>query len=124
MPKIVLSKHALERARSRQMELYAIEQLILYPDHKKDLGESKFKFQKIVKNRNYQAVATWLAKENKWLIISVWVRGEDDRLPFAWLVITAPFRLAWWLLQTLWRILAKIAGKNRPILTKISSHEN
>jgi hypothetical protein len=111
MPKIVLSKHALERARSRGMELYAIEQLLLFPDHKKELGDGKFKFQKIVNKRNYQAVATWLAKENKWLIISVWVRGEEDKLPFAWLFISAPFRLAWWLLRSLWRIIAKIAGK-------------
>lgn len=119
MPKISLTKHALERARSRQMELYAIEQLILFPDHKKALGDDKFKFQKIINQRNYQAVATWLAKENKWLIISTWVRGEEDRLPLVWLLISWPFRLVWrlllWLLQQLWRglrgIIARIAGK-------------
>ena len=115
MPRIVLSKHAMARARSRQMELYGIEQLILFPDNKKSLGENKFKFQKIVKQRNYQAIATWLDKENKWLIISVWVRGEEDQLPLAWLIITAPLRLLWWLVKQLWQIIAKIAVKNRPI---------
>lgn len=111
MPKIVLSKHAMQRARSRKMELYAIEQLILYPDKKIDLGEQKFKFIKNVSNRNYQAVATYLPKENKWLIISVWVKGEKDQLPLVWKLITSPFRLVWWLLKTSWLIIAKIARK-------------
>jgi len=93
------------------MELYAIEQLILFPDHKKELGDDKFKFQKIISKRNYQAVATWLAKENKWLIISVWVRGEEDRPPLVWLLIIAPFRLLWELFKLIWQIIAKIARK-------------
>ncbi len=81
MPKIVLSNHAMERARSRKMELYGIEKLILDPDKKISLGEEKFKFLKNVSGRNYQAIATYLQKENKWLIVSVWVRGEEDKLP-------------------------------------------
>jgi hypothetical protein len=120
MPKIVLSKHALQRARLRKMELYAIEQLILHPDQKFSLGENKFKFHKNISNRHYQAVATYLSKEDKWLIISAWIKGEEDQLPFIWLLISAPFRLLWWLLlnffqllgQMLGQIVAKIARKN------------
>lgn len=115
MPKIILSKHALERARSRKMDLYPIERTIIDPDQKISLGEQKFKFLKNVSGRKYQLVATYIAKEDKWLIISAWVRGEEDRLPFIWTLITAPFRLLWWLLktilQTLWQIIAKLAWK-------------
>lgn len=99
MPQITLSKHALQRARSRKMELYAIEQLILFPDRKSATEDGKFKFQKNISGRHYQAVGTYLAKEDKWLIISVWVRGEEDELPLAWKIITAPMRLTWWLLK-------------------------
>lgn len=111
MPKITLSKHALERARSRKMELYGIEKLILFPDDKVSLGENKFKFYKNVSKRHYQAIGTYLAKEDKWLIISVWVRGEEDSLPLAWLIITAPFRFLWWFIKAFWQIIAKVAVK-------------
>ena len=111
MPKIVLTKHALQRARSRKMELYAIEQLILFPENKISVGENKFKFFKNIGERRYQAVASYLKKEDKWLIISVWVKGEEDQLPFVWIIITSPFRLIWWAIKLLWKIIARIAGK-------------
>lgn len=115
MPKIVLTKHALERAKSRKMELYPIERTILDPDQKISLGEQKFKFLKNVAGRRYQLVATFLPKEDKWLVISAWVRGEEDQLPFVWRLISAPFHFLWWLIkmifQLLGQIIAKIASK-------------
>lgn len=115
MPKITLSKHALDRARSRKMELYAIEQLILFPDRQSATADGKCKFQKHIAGRHYQAVGTYLAKEDKWLIISVWVRGEEDELPLVWRLLIAPLRLLWWLLswlgRRLWQIAAKTAKK-------------
>ena len=115
MAKIILSKHALERAKLRNIELSAIEQIILNPEQKINLRDGKFKFIKNLNNRRYQIVAADIKKENKWLVISVWVRGEDDKAPFIWILITAPFRFLWWLLKNLFRafffIIAKIAGK-------------
>lgn len=111
MAKIILSKHALERARSRRIELALIEKVIANPDKKFRLDDEKTKFLKKVDNRRYQVVATYLKNENKWLVISVWVRGEDDRLPLIWILISAPFRLLWWLIKNLWQIIAKIAVK-------------
>jgi len=120
MAKIILSKHALERAKFRKISLSAVERIILNPDQTFNLKDGKFKFIKNLDNRHYQVVATHIKKENKWLVISVWVRGENDQVPFVWILITAPFRLTWWLLKILIRlisfIIAKIAGKNRPIL--------
>lgn len=113
MPKIILSKHALDRARSRKMELYGIEKTILEPDQKISLEDNKFKFLKNYSGRNYQLAATYLPKEDKWLVISAWVRGEEDRLPLTWLIISAPFRLAWWILKTISHaIFAKTARKD------------
>ncbi len=111
MPEIILSNHARQRAKLRKIELSAIRQLILYPSNKIDLGENKFKFFKNVSHRRYQAVATHLKNENKWLVISVWVKGEEDQLPLLWLLISLPFRLTWWLIKSLWQIIAKIARK-------------
>jgi hypothetical protein len=119
MSKVVLSNHALARAKSRKMELKAIDKLILEPERKIILDQQKFKFFKKIGHRHYQAVATYLPKEDKWLVISVWVKGEADQPPFVWLLITAPFRLLWFLCQMFWRlirwfinrIIAKIAGK-------------
>ncbi|HPS40687.1 MAG TPA: hypothetical protein PLQ50_01620 [Candidatus Woesebacteria bacterium] len=119
MSKVILSNHALKRAKSRKMELQAIEKVVLDPERKIVLGQQKFKFFKKIGHRHYQAIATYLAKEDKWLVISVWVKGEADQPPFIWLLITAPFRLLWFLCRMLWRfinwfinwIIAKTAGK-------------
>lgn len=115
MAKIILSKHALERAKFRNIELSVIEQIILNPEQKINLKDGKFKFIKNLNNRHYQVVAADIKKENKWLVISVWVRGEDDKVPFVWKLITLPFSFLWWLLKNLFKvvssIIAKIAGK-------------
>lgn len=120
MAKIILSKHALERARLRGIELAVIEKVILNPEQKINLRDGKFKFIKNLNNRRYQIVAADIKKENKWLVISVWVRGEDDRVPFVWLLLSAPFRFLWYLLKNLFKIflslLQKLQEKNRPIL--------
>lgn len=109
MPKVILSTHAIDRAKLRKMELYGIEKLVLNPDKKISLGQNKFKFLKKIGDRRYQAIASYLPKENNWLVISVWVRGEDDRVPLIWQIITLPFRLLWWILKFIWQIIAKIA---------------
>ena len=123
MTKIVLSKHALERAKSRKIAPALIEQIIFNPDRTYDLQAGKVKFTKYLNGRHYQIIATELKSEKCWLVISVWVRGEEDRVPLLWLMISAPFRLVWWLICQLFallsflftKIIAKIARKNRPI---------
>ena len=103
MAKIILSKHALARAKSRRIAIALLEKIILKPDKTFTLKDDKFKFVKNLAGRHYQVVATQLKKENKWLVISAWVKGEDDQPPFAWTLITAPFRVIWWLLKKIWR---------------------
>jgi len=115
MAKIILSKHALERAQLRGIELSVIEKVILNPEHKINLKDGKFKFIKKIYDRHYQVIASEVKKENKWIVISVWVRGENDRIPLIWTLISAPFRLFWWILKKLIKafltILAKTADK-------------
>lgn len=111
MAKIILSKHALERARLRGIELFVIEKIILNPEQKINLRDGKFKFIKNINNRRYQIVAADIKKENKWLVISVWVRGENDRAPFVWILISAPFRLSWWLLQSFFKLFKSLLQK-------------
>lgn len=115
MPRIILTKHALERVKSRKMELRLIERTIYEADEKIDLGENKFKFFKNIAGRRYQIVASFIPKEKNWLVISAWVRGEEDQVPLLWRLISSPFVLVWWLVRKifslLWQIIAKIALK-------------
>lgn len=111
MSKITFTKHARERARLRHIAETNIEQILSSPDKKIELTGHKIKFLKTIGQRHYQVVATYLAKEQQWLVISVWVRGEEDKEPLVWVLISLPFRLLRWLLKVIWSIVAKIAGK-------------
>lgn len=119
MATIIISTHARERIANRRISLTDLEQTITHPDFRSDQADGKVKFGKTITGRKHQVVATFLEQQQAWLIISAWVRGEEDRLPLVWLLISWPFRLAWqltlWLLQRFWqlskRIFAKSAGK-------------
>ena len=53
----------------------------------------KLSFKKIIKGRRYQVIAVYLREEAKWLVLSTWVKGEDDKIPFVWQLLVFPFRL-------------------------------
>lgn len=101
---LVFTNHAFDRIKGRVITQDAVWQAVKNPDKKFKQGSST-KFIKTVNNRKIHTVANYLSKENKWLIISVWVRGEDDKLPLTWRLITFPFLLTYkiliWLLKRL-----------------------
>jgi len=97
---IVFSKHALERMGKRSITKEKVWQIINHPDKK---NSQKNKYIKTINDRKYHIIATYLPKEKKYLIISTWVRGEDDRQSIIWLIIALPFKLIWWLLSWLLR---------------------
>ena len=95
---IVFTKHALERMNKRSISKDRIWQVVNHPD--KTFKKEK-KYLKEIGDRKYQVVATHLPKEQKYLVISTWVRGEDDKQSFIWTLITLPFRIIWWIIKKL-----------------------
>lgn len=98
---LVFTKHAEDRLKDRWITVDAIYDTVNHPDHSKQQLEQKTKFIKWVKQRQVQVVATFLPDQKKWLVISVWVRGEEDTIPLLWQVITLPFKTVWWIIKKL-----------------------
>lgn len=105
---ILFTKHALERMDKRSISKDKIWQVINHPDKtfnegsNSEKGSSK-KFIKETGNRKYQVIASYLQKEKKYLVISTWVRGEDDAQGLIWTLIILPFKIIWWIIKKLFK---------------------
>lgn len=79
-PGITFTSHALERMKLRSIYKYEVKNTILDPDKTIEDQDDKVKFigKELSLNRAYHVVAKFLPEDNKWLVISVWVRGEED----------------------------------------------
>jgi hypothetical protein len=75
---IVLTDHAQERMKLRRVTKVAILSAVRDPDDKFIEDDGDTRFIRDVNDREVQVVAKRLEDEKKWLIKSVWVRGEDD----------------------------------------------
>lgn len=100
---IILTNHAKERLRKRRMSLLGIEQTILTPDYVKEQDRQVKKFIKQQGTRRYEVVATYKPRQQAWLVLSVWVRGEEDRPAWGWRLLSLPFKLVGWGWRRLWR---------------------
>lgn len=101
---LIFTKHALARLKKRTVSPDSIYQAVNFPDKKIKKAEN-YKFIKKVRDRNVQVIAQFKAKEQKWLIISVWVRGEDDQNSLVWQLLSLPFKLAWFLIAKIAKII-------------------
>lgn len=81
------------------MSEYAVYETVNYADKKQKKSHDSVKYIKTIRNRKYHVVATYKKNQDKYLVISAWVRGEDDKQPLVWQLITLPFRIIWWLLK-------------------------
>lgn len=93
---LIFTTHALERMSDRSISPHAVWQVISAPEKTKSSGEGAKKYIKTLSERKYHIVAKYLAQEQKYLVISVWVRGEDDKVSFVWQLIALPFKFIWW----------------------------
>jgi hypothetical protein len=100
MSEFIFTKHALQRLSERSISQDAAESVLRNPD-KTVPGQKPgtVKFIRQLNGRNTQLVATYLEDQKKWLVVSAWVRGEEDKESIVWLLITAPFKLVWWLIR-------------------------
>ncbi len=105
---VIFTTHALERAQKRSVSQYDVVQVIKYPEvTQKTEKPGSTKFIKEISGRNIHVVASHLKDKDQWLVVSVWVRGEDDQASFAWQLITFPFKVIWWLIKQLSKLLTK-----------------
>jgi len=100
---LIFSDHALERMRRRRIDDDVVVNVIRKPDSKQTEPNGNTRFIKDVKGRNVHVVSNYLADEKKWLVVSTWVRGEDDPRPW-WMQI---IRLPALLLRGLRRLLRR-----------------
>ena len=93
----IFSKHAMDRLDLRSITQDMVVQTLEHPEVTKPTGKpDTTKFMKVVNGRRMQVIAKYLTKEKQWLVISVWVRGEEDRQSLVWQIITLPFRGIWY----------------------------
>jgi hypothetical protein len=88
MSRYIFTKHSLERLRQRSIAQSDAESVLAHPD-RTEPGKKPgtVKFMRLIHGRNIQLIATYLEDQKKWLIVSAWVRGEDDRQPLLWTVL-------------------------------------
>ena len=101
--KLVFTNHAWDRLQDRSVSLDLIWRTISQPTQQIALEDNKTKYTRELNGRLIQVVASWLPHEQRWLVISVWVRGEADKVPLIWLIITAPLKFLWWLVKKLFQ---------------------
>lgn len=98
---IIFTNHAQDRMRLRKMARSAIEKTLANPDRSHPGKKvDTVKFVRKLDGRQHEVVAKWLKEQNAWLVLSVWIRGEEDFHLFDW-IITAPFKLLFRVIKNL-----------------------
>lgn len=103
---LIFTNHAYGRLKQRSLSQHGVWETVHQPHQKIKKGKNT-KYIRTIKGRKYQVVAKQLPRENKYLVISLWIRGETDKLPLAWRLIRFPFVVVWKLLVWLWNLLWK-----------------
>lgn len=75
---VVFTKHARERRDLRSVNDDMIIQVMRNPIQTQKLEDGKIKFIGKAMGAKVHVVSRPIVEENKWLVITIWVRGEDD----------------------------------------------
>ena len=75
---VVFSRHARERLDLRRMGEDMIIQVMRAPEKTYKQDDGKIKFVGKDMGAKVHAICKPIPDENKWLVITLWVRGEDD----------------------------------------------
>lgn len=90
---VLFTDHALQRLKHRRITQDMIVSAIKQPDRKALEDDGDTKFIKVINQRNLHVVSVYLKDEKKWLVKSVWVRGEEDPKPLWLRILLLPLRL-------------------------------
>jgi hypothetical protein len=97
---LIFTNHSLDRIKLRSISQESVAKVLSHPDETyPDEKPGTIKFIRTLNDRTIHVIATYLKDQKKWLVISVWVRGEEDPQSLVWQLIIFPFKL-----------LAKVAG--------------
>ncbi|MBU2543579.1 hypothetical protein KJ707_03400 [Patescibacteria group bacterium] len=91
---LIFTDHALDRLRLRAISQHQVALVLTHPE--KTLPSDKpnqMKFIRTLDNRTIHVMGKYLDDQKKWLVISIWVRGEDDPVPLMWQIITLPLKI-------------------------------
>lgn len=102
---VIFTNHAWQRLSERTISADMAVTAISHPDSKFE-NATTTKFIKTIHGRKVHVVASQDSKTGQWVVVSTWVRGEQDKVPLVWQLLTLPFRLIWWLLIVVWNVLA------------------
>lgn len=109
---LIFTNHALNRMKERSIQQHTIWQVLQHPDVTRPEDKANTaRFIRTIDDRNYHVVATYLPDKKKSLVISAWVRGEEDKLPLIWQILAFVIRNIWRLIQWLGRLLVKLLKK-------------
>lgn len=102
---VVFTNHAWQRLSERTITADMVVDAISHPDKVFPDQHRATKFIRNLHGRKVHVIAEKNPDTKQWVVISTWVRGEEDRQPLVWTIITLPFRLVWWVLKQLVRII-------------------
>lgn len=105
---VIFTKHAAERMALRSISEHSVWETISYPDSVKSENQNSKRYIKNIHDRRYFVVASYIHNEKKFLVISCWVRGEDDRVPLMWTLITLPFKILWKIIRFIYMRISKL----------------
>jgi hypothetical protein len=112
----IFSTHARERMQQRAISYDDVVATLSQPERSHPQGKANtVKFYRTINQRPLQVVATLLPGQHKWLVVSVWVRGEEDRASLLESLALLPFKLLWALIKLIGWGLRKawLALKNK-----------
>jgi hypothetical protein len=75
---VVFTKHAKDRLDLRRLGEDMVIDVMRKPHMTHQLDDGKIKFIGKTMGAKVHAICKPIPEENKWLVISLWVRGEDD----------------------------------------------
>ena len=107
--RIVYTDHAHERIGLRRLSKTSIEQTIRHPDRVQKIENGETKYTKRMGSKLYQVVVKIDHQQEAIIVVSAWIRGQEDPPDYLWKFITLPFRLIRWL----WRLLFSKPQKRR-----------
>lgn len=97
---LIFTDHALQQMKKRRIKHRMVYEAIKKPDTQEPEEDDKVRFTRVIDERDLHVVASFVPTQDKWMVVTAWVRGEEDPRPFTIVLLLLPFRI----LRLLWRI--------------------
>lgn len=75
---VVFTRHARERMNLRKLDDAMVLQVMRKPGKIYDAGDGKVKFVGKAMGAKVHVIGKPIPEENKWVVVSLWARGEND----------------------------------------------